>query len=43
VLVAAGGAVYAAATLMLGAFTRSDIAIFFRRGRPEPSPEPAQE
>lgn len=43
VLVAAGGAVYGLATLLLGAFTRADIAVFFRRGRVAPSAEPAQE
>ena len=46
-LVAAGSLVYGLATLLLGAFTRADIAIFFRRGRPEstarPAPEPDQE
>lgn len=42
-LVAAGSLVYGAATLLLGAFTRADIALFFRRGRPKPSVEPAQE
>lgn len=43
VLVAAGGVVYAAATVLLGAFTRDDIKLLFRRGRPEPMPEPVQE
>ena len=42
-LVAAGSLVYALATLLLGAFTRADVAVFFRRGRPDPSVEPAQE
>jgi len=31
VLVFAGGLVYAAATVVLGAFTRADIAVYFRR------------
>ncbi len=42
-LVAAGSLVYGFATLLLGAFTRADIAIFFRRGRPEAPTKPAQE
>ena len=39
VLVAAGAMVYGAATLILGAFTRADIRLFFRRGRVDPAQE----
>lgn len=42
-LVAAGALVYGAATLLLGAFSRADLGTFFRRGRPAPAAEPAQE
>ncbi len=39
VLVGAGAMVYGAATLLLGAFTRADLKLFFRRGRVEPAQE----
>ena len=39
VLVGAGAMVYGAATLLLGAFTRADLKLFFRRGRAEPVQE----
>ncbi len=39
VLVGSGALVYGAATLILGAFTRADLKLFFRRGRVEPAQE----
>ncbi len=39
VLVGAGAMVYGAATLLLGAFTRADLRLFFRRGSAEPTVE----
>lgn len=38
-LVGAGAMVYGAATLILGAFTRADLKLFFRRSRVEPAQE----